>query len=361
MGDRRFVEQPAASTPRSDGAFSRWRKQARDTIVKRGMKVMCGSADFVPASAADDVPLISGGLRLAWLRALGAAGVEDVVAVSGLGYRFVCHIGDLAEFPYYHRRAFEKELALCAAWLGGEEKPVIYDLGANVGFISTHLAQILEPQSPIIYAFEPAPPTYAKLVRSVSRLGLGARVRPIAAAVVDEARDVLIAVSAQNSMLSQVVHAAAEGSLRNGHVWAAGVTLDGFSAEFGTHPTLVKMDVEGSEVAVLRGAQRLLSHGNPPAILFEHNPVTLAEYGATPRALRELLAGYRFYYVDDLDGQMLPFGHPVADLGAIDWTCNLFAAPAGQATDERWPSVVGEAERRLRGKRRSGRKQGWSG
>jgi FkbM family methyltransferase len=358
MSEGLFAEKPAAESRaetegRRGGLFSHWRQELRERIVRRGIEAMCGSADFVPTSAADDVSLISGGLRLAWLRVLGAVGIKEFVAMSGLGYRFVCHIGDLAEYPFYHRRAFQKELALCAAWLHREDRPVVYDLGANVGFISTHLAQILEPQLPQIYAFEPAPATFARLVGSVRRLGLNDRIHPIAAAAIDETRPVFIRLSEQNSMLSQVVPDVSDlrhsNGFRhaNGFAYAAGITLDEFSATVGAHPTLVKMDVEGSEVAALRGARRLLSGERRPAIAFEHNPVALAECGASAHSLRELLAGYAFYYIDDLDGQKLPFGSAVADLGQVDWTCNLFAAPASKASDARWASVLSDAQSRL--------------
>ena len=54
--------------------------------------------------------------------------------------------------------------AICAAWLRTEEKPIVFDVGANVGFVATQLAQMLNGRSPTIYAFEPVPATFAKLV-----------------------------------------------------------------------------------------------------------------------------------------------------------------------------------------------------
>ena len=83
-------------------------------------------------------------LRQAWLRILSSAGMQRFVATSALGHPFVCHLGDfLGENPFYNRDAFRIELELCAAWLRTEEKPVVFDVGANVGFWSTHLAQCL--------------------------------------------------------------------------------------------------------------------------------------------------------------------------------------------------------------------------
>ena len=102
------------------GGFSRWRQRLRTYVVTHGIQVMCGSTGDVSAAAATDVPLINGAVRLAWLKALHAVGVTKFVATSGLGYDFVCYTGDLANFPFYYRRAYQAELELCAAWLHGE-------------------------------------------------------------------------------------------------------------------------------------------------------------------------------------------------------------------------------------------------
>jgi len=130
-----------------------------------------------------DVPLLSSGVRLAWLKALEAVGVKKFVARSALGYDFVCHTGDLASFPFYMRSAYQAELELCAAWLEDETHPVVFDIGANDGFVATHLAQMLAAREPKIYAFEPVPATFARLAQSVERLGLSDSVHPVPAAV----------------------------------------------------------------------------------------------------------------------------------------------------------------------------------
>ena len=83
---------------------------------------------------------------------LNAVGVTRFIATSKIGYDFVCHTGDLANFPFYYPRAYQAELELCATWLQGQNRPVIYDVGANGGFFSTHLAQMLAGRAPRIYA-----------------------------------------------------------------------------------------------------------------------------------------------------------------------------------------------------------------
>jgi FkbM family methyltransferase len=339
--EKGWLEEPERR--KEVGGPSRWRQRLRTYVVNHGIQVMCGSTGDVSAAAATDIPLISGAMRLAWLKALHAVGVTRFVATSGLGYDFVCHTGDLANFPFYFRRAYQAELELCAAWLHAEDSPVVYDIGANAGFISTQLAQMLAGRTPKIYAFEPVPATFAKLAQSVERLGLTASVHPVPAAVVDSPGPVRISYSEKNSLLAQVSPRGLNARVGDKLAPAKGITLDQFCASVEAFPKLVKIDVEGSEVAVLRGARSLLSRPDRPAILIEHNPVTLRESGYSLRTLIDLLPGYAFHYVDDLGGQKIPFGHPI-EVEKIDWTCNLFAVPLAESSADRWASVLARSE-----------------
>ena len=66
----------------------------------------------------------------------------------------------------------------------------------------------------------------------------------------------------------------------------------------------------------------------PPAILFEFNPITLAQCGEDVDTLAANLRGHILYYVDDFRAQMLPFGEMVENLRKISWICNMFAVPS---------------------------------
>jgi FkbM family methyltransferase len=310
----------------------------RDFALRRGIQAVCGRPDFVSTGILADASLLDVGARYAALRLMGLAGMRSFVARSGLGFDFVCHIGDHAEFPFCLRRAYARELAICEGWLVGEEAPVVFDVGANVGFVSTHLAQILAARAPRIYAFEPVAPTFDKLVDSVRRLGLNECIIPCPAAVAERSGEVRMAASAGNSMLAHVTE--------NGEgLVAEATTLDDFCASTGVQPALIKMDIEGSEAAALRGGRRCLERADRPAILFEYDARSLAHRGETGESLAEGLVGYDLYYVDDLRGQLLPFGSPVASFEGIDWICNLFAVPEG--ADLRWTTALAWADARL--------------
>jgi hypothetical protein len=129
--------------------------------------------------------------------------------------------------------------------------------------------------------------------------------------------------------------------------WANAIPLDTFCALVGSRPSLVKIDTEGSEPAVLRGAAQLLASSEPPAILFEFNPITLAECGEDVDTLAANLTGHILYYVDDFRAQMLPFGEMVENLRKINWICNLFAVPKADAVVRRWAAVSSQVRQRL--------------
>jgi FkbM family methyltransferase len=350
MLDRPTDELQSGRFAASDGearpAAGSWRTDLKNRVVTWGIRVVCGADSTISASAAADVSVVRAGLGMLWLRTLGALGVRSFVSRSGLGHKFVCHVGDLAEHPFYVPNAFRNELALCAAWLEQETAPVAYDVGANVGFFCTQLAQMVAKPTQI-YAFEPVPTTFVKLVQSVQRLGLADRVHTIAAAVGEDHEPLQMNYSDGNSLYAQIRSDEPNPRAGSALAYAAAVTLDRFHAAAGATPALIKIDVEGSEIAVLRGAEHLLARVEPPAVMFEYNPMTLAERGASTREFATLLAGYELFYVDDLEGQRLRFGAPVPEVDDIDWICNVFAVPRAAVASGRWAAALARASGRV--------------
>ncbi|HXD59627.1 MAG TPA: FkbM family methyltransferase, partial [Thermoleophilaceae bacterium] len=67
-------------------------------------------------------------------------------------------------------------------------------------------------------------------------------------------------------------------------------------------PHLLKVDVEGAEHLVLRGALRTLTT-HRPLVLFEHQKSTASHYGSGPEEMFDLLAGEAGMRIFDMDGE----------------------------------------------------------
>lgn len=67
-------------------------------------------------------------------------------------------------------------------------------------------------------------------------------------------------------------------------------------------PAFIKVDVEGAELPVFRGARRILD-AHHPTLWFEHGPGASSYFGADAGQLWDLLAGDLGYRVFDADGR----------------------------------------------------------
>lgn len=75
--------------------------------------------------------------------------------------------------------------------------------------------------------------------------------------------------------------------------------LDSFLGSLAKSPRLIKVDVEGFEVEVLKGATRWLSEGNSTWVIEVH-PLQLERSGSSPAEVREILRRHG-YQVESID------------------------------------------------------------
>jgi FkbM family methyltransferase len=140
---------------------------------------------------------------------------------------------------------------------------VALDVGANVGAVSRRIRA--EFRDATVYAFEPAPDVYERLAACVAD---DDRIRPVPLAVGDRTGHVDFHLTADR-VLSSVLTPTAHGSRAYGGLVARERTLrvpittldDWARAEGLEDAQVLKIDVQGLELAVLRGAGRLLASG----------------------------------------------------------------------------------------------------
>ena len=137
---------------------------------------------------------------------------------------------------------------------------VVYDIGANVGFYTLLAAARVGDQGRVI-AFEPLPANIDFIHRHL-QLNHMANAHVIGAAVGDCAGEAAFAPGRNRSTGTL----SAAGDLR-----VKVVSIDEMVATGELPPAdCMKIDVEGSELSVLRGARELLSHRHPVIFLATH-------------------------------------------------------------------------------------------
>jgi FkbM family methyltransferase len=135
---------------------------------------------------------------------------------------------------------------------------VVYDIGANVGFLTLLAAKLVGPAGTVV-AFEPDPASRAYLRRHLD-LNAVTNVQIVPAAVSSSPG---IARFRRGGHISQ-------GQLDDaGELEVGVIALDDYVAAARV-PTLVKVDVEGAEVDVLRGAQATIRSHRPAFIVSTH-------------------------------------------------------------------------------------------
>jgi FkbM family methyltransferase len=172
-----------------------------------------------------------------------------------------------------------------------KEGMVFYDLGANIGLFSLIAARLVG-KSGKVFSFEPDPETASRLRRNVERNGFN-NITVVEAGIWSVSGPVNF-VPADDSSPDRGVgrFARVEGA-------AAGIpipciALDEFVLRM-PPPYLIKCDVEGAEVEVFRGAERLLA-SRRPLIICETHPETegmelkehFVQLGYTLKSLDEL-------------------------------------------------------------------------
>lgn len=160
---------------------------------------------------------------------------------------------------------------------------VVLDVGANVGFYSLLAARAAGKAGRVV-AFEPLQRNVERLRRHLELNHLS-EVEVIQAAVSD---------SSGVRWFSKGEYEATGRLDSSGEIEVAALSLDDFHAQ-GKLPRVdvIKIDVEGAELEVLRGAARVLTALRPCLVVELHNPEMDRE---CPAFLRRL--GYRIVPMD---------------------------------------------------------------
>ncbi len=228
---------------------------------------------------------------------------EFVLRLADPGAQFLLTFGTLADE--------ERETAFMRRFL--PQARVFVDVGANYGWYSRMASGAR--RDGVVVAVEASP-----MLLPYLRKNAGPNARVVHAMVTDRAGDGVFHL-AENSTMSSPTRAIGT------EVDVPATTVDAICAELGEAPDLIKCDVEGGELAVLRGAEQVRSGALPPVWLIEVYEQYLLENGETYEALdREFQRfGPVSYFLPAENGDLVPLP-TLEDLRSRD-SFNVVAVP----------------------------------
>jgi len=157
---------------------------------------------------------------------------------------------------------------------------VVFDVGANVGWWTVPLARHLAPGGGRVIAFEPVPANRARLEWAIAANGVRANVLVAPVALGDKPGELGMWLKSEETGAGSGTAALVTGD-GPVHLKVPVVTLDAWTAEFDiTDCDVMKLDIEGAELMMLRGAERFIA-ATRPLIFGEFEAYWLSTFGAS--------------------------------------------------------------------------------
>ncbi len=239
-------------------------------------------------------------------RAAPAVGTFDV-EIDGLRLHGD-HIGQL----YYVRELSESDReATFVALLKSAIEPgmTIVEAGAHMGYITMQSARAAGPAGRV-FAFEANPRAVPLIERNLADNDLGDRVTVVPLALGDAPgmHAFFISGGGDTSSLQEPDDASER-------IEVVVTTLDNWLDPARAASMSIKLDIEGAEVAALRGMRETLDRAGPGLTLFaECNPPLLERFGSSAAELIELLRDHRLdvRWIDEERGVTRP-------IDEVDW------------------------------------------
>lgn len=175
---------------------------------------------------------------------------------------------------------------------------VIYDVGANIGYVSMLFAEFTGPEGKVL-AFEPLPEN-AKRIRENVQLNNYKQIDVYENAVIDAERPVSFLRHRSVGMGKALGSAGRADQEYKTELTVHGIGLDDFVINKGNPiPDLIKIDIEGGEVMALPGMEGILTQNGPILMIELHGEES------EQVAWRVLNAcGYELYQMEDLSKQI---------------------------------------------------------
>ena len=180
---------------------------------------------------------------------------------------------------------------------------VVLDLGANIGYFTLLFAKLVGNEGKV-FAFEPEPNNFALLKKNIEINGYK-NITLENMAISNNVGKIKLYISNIRTGMHRIYPS---HFCTKKFVEVKTTTLDEYfkNQDFIEKISFIKMDVEGSELGILKGMKKIFEKNMKLKLLLEFVPSCIKEYGADPSELLKLLTdeGFQINYTIDEDQRL---------------------------------------------------------
>lgn len=204
------------------------------------------------------------------------------------GGKLICNLEDWIPWNVYLHGKYQIEKNYEAFMMNkAKDASVIFDVGANIGYYTIQFSNISRGN---VFAFEPMSYQHDTLRKNIEING-HKNIHVMKCVVSDENRHQRVYFSGVHNTGSSSVEVETDE-----HEDVDAITLDDFIREEKLHSIdLIKIDVEGHELHVLKGMKDTLSQGRVKHLFMEINKKALSAGNTTPMEICSYLDGFGYF------------------------------------------------------------------
>jgi len=212
------------------------------------------------------------------------------IAPCKLDYHFV--FSRYEDFGDRHNASFKKWLECC------REKIAVFDVGAHIGLYTIPASKVVAPNG-IVFAFEPSETNKRYLERHLEYNNIS-NVVVLSYLVGEATKEKQLFYENRNVDPMNSLYPKKNINLYS-KVYKDQISLDDFVRRYDVKPQVIKVDVEGSEYNVLKGARETINRCKPIIFLSIH-PERLSLLNTSLDDVKNIISSFR-YMVRDWEGR----------------------------------------------------------
>jgi FkbM family methyltransferase len=220
-------------------------------------------------------------------------GVDVDIGGAGpckLDYNFA--LRGYEDFGDRHNIGFRKWVEYC------KDKTVIFDIGAHIGLYTIPASKVIAPDG-IVYAFEPSEANGRYLRRHLEYNNIhNVMLLPYIIGEETKERQIFYENKYTDPMNSIFPK---KNINRYSKIYREQMSLNDFVSKYDVKPRVIKIDVEGAEYNVLKGACEIIRKYKPIIFLSTH-PKQLGLFGTSVDELKDIINNLS-YAIQDLNGK----------------------------------------------------------